>query len=96
MKMIVRCISLVSYSIRINGVLGKSFIPTRGLRQGDPLSPFLFLIVSEALTGLLNMATDKKNKTGVKIGKRGPRITHLFFTDDSMILEEPGDEMLPF
>ncbi|WRX28209.1 Reverse transcriptase domain - like 10 [Theobroma cacao] len=80
-----RCISSVSYSILVNGVPSESFLPSRGLRQVDTLSPFLFVIASEALSGLLNIAVANKRLMGLKVGRGGPNVTHLFFADDSMI-----------
>ncbi|KAL4279693.1 hypothetical protein GQ457_03G016790 [Hibiscus cannabinus] len=57
--LILRCISSVSFTIRINGVLSSEFFPSRGLRQGDPLSPFLFLLCTQALSALLNADCSK-------------------------------------
>jgi hypothetical protein len=50
---IMACVTTVSYSIKFNGTLLEAFSPFRGLRQGDPLSPFLFLLMADGLSALL-------------------------------------------
>ncbi|GMI87604.1 hypothetical protein HRI_002429700 [Hibiscus trionum] len=82
---ILHCVSSVSYSVVLNGIVGQKFIPLRGLRQGDPLSPFLFLICSERLSSLLRQAV---GSVGVRIARGAPIVSHLFFADDSLIFGE--------
>jgi hypothetical protein len=55
------------------------------LRQGDPLSPYLFLMCAEGLSALLRKAEGESLIRDISICRRGPRISHLFFADDSII-----------
>ena len=85
-NLIMKCVSTVEYRVRINDEETESFKPTRGLRQGDPLSPYLFLLCTEGLTALLAHAEEIGNISGVKVCKEAPTITNLLFADDSLIL----------
>lgn len=74
------CVTTVSYSLLINDQPTSFIRPTRGLRQGDPLSPYLFLLCIEILARRLTlMAYDKKSRLGVKPSPHGPLILALFF-----------------
>uniref|UniRef100_A0A2N9GZI9 Reverse transcriptase domain-containing protein n=1 Tax=Fagus sylvatica TaxID=28930 RepID=A0A2N9GZI9_FAGSY len=84
-KIMMECISTVSYSILINGEPHGYIKPSRGLRQGDPLSPYLFLFCAEGLHSLLQQAKNEGNMCGVSISRCGPKLTHLFFADDSLL-----------
>ena len=65
--LIMQCVSTVTYSALLNGE-PKGFIrPSRGLRQGDPLSPFLFLFCAEGLNALLNKAADNGDIKGLSL-----------------------------
>ncbi|GMI86859.1 hypothetical protein HRI_002355200 [Hibiscus trionum] len=84
-SLILRCISSVTYSVNFNGRLSETFSPTRGVRQGDPLSPYLFLFCAEGLSSLLHNARVSRLITGAKTGRSGIPISHLFFADDSIL-----------
>lgn len=61
------CITTVRFVVKFNGTLLDTFAPTRGLRQGDPLSPFLFLFVADGLLLLLDEKVNQGNLTPVKV-----------------------------
>jgi hypothetical protein len=79
------CISSSSFSILINGSSFGFFSPKRGLRQGDPLSHFLFILSAEVLSRLLFKEEAAGNIKGLKISKTTPAIHHLLFADDLLI-----------
>ena len=79
------CISTTSYLVLINGEPHGDIIPTRGLRQGDPLLPYLFLMCIEGLNGLIKKVATCGDIWGVLICQNGPQPTHLLFADDSLI-----------
>ena len=79
------CVSTVCYSVHFNGVPSHSFSPSRGLRQGDPLSPYLFLLVVDGLSSLLRRYESVGQIGGLKICRHAPSITHLLFVDDSLL-----------
>jgi hypothetical protein len=83
---VMRCVTTANYRIKVNGQATKVFSPTRGLRQGDPLSPYLFVICAEGLTALLKEAEGRGVLSGLKICPRAPSLSHLFFADDSVML----------
>ncbi|XP_045797508.1 uncharacterized protein LOC123891638 [Trifolium pratense] len=82
---IMKCVSTVKFSILIDGYPSQEFCPQRGLRQGDPLSPYLFIICANVLSGLISRAQQEKLIHGVKISQGAPEISHLLFADDSLI-----------
>jgi len=74
------CISTTSFSVLLNGSPFSLFSPSRGLRQDDPLSPFLFIIGSEVISRLLY-----SNLRGFKIARSCAPLNHLLFADDLVI-----------
>ena len=83
--LIMHCITSVSYSILVNGVAYGSIIPTRGLHQGDPILPYIFLLCADGFSSLINEAARNHRISGVSICRGCPKITHLFFVDDSLL-----------
>lgn len=82
------CISSAGVSILVNGSPTPQFTPEKGLRQGDPLSPFLFNIVTEGLNVLLTRAKDMGLIRGIKVGSGGVVLSHLLFANDTIIFCE--------
>nr|XP_023894138.1 uncharacterized protein LOC112006071 [Quercus suber] len=83
--LVMECITTVTYSILINGEPMGDIKPSRGIRQGDPLSPYLFLVCSEGLHRMIQRAACNGDIKGVSICRNGPKLTHLFFADDSLL-----------
>ena len=83
-RLIMSCITSVSYSLLINGVAFGNIIPLRGLRQ-DPLSPYLFLLCADDFFSLISKAVRNQMLSGLSICRGCPKITHIFFADDSLL-----------
>ncbi|GLT98279.1 hypothetical protein SLE2022_157910 [Rubroshorea leprosula] len=81
------CLSSATVSVLVNGSPTKEFSMGMGLRQGDPLSPYLFIIVAEGLHALLAEAERKNLFKGVTTSTNAP-ISHLQFADDTVLLSE--------
>jgi hypothetical protein len=79
------CITSPSFSILLNGSPFGLVFPARGLRQGDPLSPFLFILGSEVFSRLLSKAEAAGSLKGMKIARHCSAISHLLFADDLLI-----------
>lgn len=80
-----RCVKSVSYAFKFNGIVTNKIYPSRGLRQGDPLSPYIFVICTQGLSAMLKAYHMQGLIKGVRMATRGPTITHLFFADDSLV-----------
>jgi len=84
-SLVMACVRSVTYSVLVNGQPYGKISPSRGLRQGDPLSPYLFLIVAEGLSSLMAKAEAENCITGVPVAADGFRLSYLFFAGDSLL-----------
>jgi ribonuclease HI len=82
---IMMCVESVDYSVIVNEEMVGPIIPGRGLRQGDPLSPYLFIICAEGLSALIRQAEARGDIHGTKICRNAPIISHLLFADDCFL-----------
>uniref|UniRef100_A0A803PA42 Reverse transcriptase domain-containing protein n=1 Tax=Cannabis sativa TaxID=3483 RepID=A0A803PA42_CANSA len=83
--LIFACISTAKFQFNLNGKVVGNVIPSRGIRQGDPLSPYLFLLCAEGFSSLLHQQERNNAIVGFKVARRAPAISHLLFADDSFL-----------
>jgi hypothetical protein len=84
-RLILKCVTSVRFSVRVNGELLPFFTPSRGLRQGDPMSPYLFLLCAEGFTSLLKFFGGNYVDRVIRVSFQSPWVNHLLFADDSLI-----------
>lgn len=80
-RLVMKCLTTVTYSVIINRNPVGCIRPTRGIRQGDSLSPYLFLLCVEVL-----VSNSTRQNVLALSGGGGPKLNHLFFADDNLIL----------
>uniref|UniRef100_A0A2N9ERH6 CCHC-type domain-containing protein n=1 Tax=Fagus sylvatica TaxID=28930 RepID=A0A2N9ERH6_FAGSY len=85
---VLECVSTSSFSILVNGGQLENFKPSRGIRQGDPLSPYLFILCMEYLSLKILEACDSNSWKAIKASRTGPSFSHLFFADDLLLCTE--------
>jgi hypothetical protein len=84
-SLMMACVRSVRYQVRFNSEETDLFVPTRGLRQGDPLPPYLFLLCVEGLSSLLLHEEEVGGIDGVRVCRNASSVSHLLFADDSLI-----------
>ena len=85
-RLIMQCVSTVQITLLLNRGMCSSFCPSRGLRHGDPLSPYLFILGNEVLLRLINREIQHGSLTGVKIGSSTSPISKLCYVDDVILI----------
>ena len=93
-KLIMSCVSSSSASIQVNGHRTNPFRPTRGIRQGDPLSPYLFILCLEYLSRKIHEACFHKDWKPFKLRGGETEISHLLFADDIILFGEANQNTL--
>jgi hypothetical protein len=87
-NLIMKCVESVSFSVKINGRFSDMFKPSRGIRQGDPLSPYLFLLCGEGLSSMLKFCGQQFLSKGIRVGIHAPWVSHLLFADDCLVFTQ--------
>ena len=93
-KWIMEYLTTVQYTILVNGSISMSFKPGKGLRQGGPLSPYLFFMCANILTLFLQKEEHDKLINGVKVGRNWCYFTHLLFADDFLFFFKKDNQFL--
>lgn len=79
------CVSLVSYTIRFNGISSTPFTLSCGLCHGNPLSPYLFLFVADGLSALTNKKVSNGSLEDLRVCRGAPGVSHLLFADHTLL-----------
>ena len=94
-KWIEHCISTVKFSVQISREPNGFFLSLKGLRQGDPLSPFLFIVAMEGMSNLFNKARRKKWIKGFQLSETNSlEVTHLQYADNTLVFCETKEEQV--
>ncbi|KAH9708700.1 reverse transcriptase domain-containing protein [Citrus sinensis] len=91
-ELILLCVSTVTYKVIQGNKEVGPIVPSRGLRQGDPLSPYLFIICAEGLSSLLRKQERAGLMHGVRVARGAPIVTHLFFVDDCFLFFHANEQ----
>ncbi|XP_056692079.1 uncharacterized protein [Spinacia oleracea] len=92
--LILNCVASPSTSVIINGKPSPTFKTSRGIRQGDPISPYIFIICMEYLSDLITEAASEGKWKPFCLRKNGIPITHLMFADDLLLFGDTSPSTL--
>lgn len=81
------CVTSVSYSVLVNADNVRPIQLGRGLGQGDPLSPYLIILIIEGIPNLIKGVIAWSDLYGAQICREAPNVSHLFFADDYFFLQ---------
>lgn len=89
---IMECVTIASVNVFVNGSPSGEFKLERGIRQGDPLSPFLFLVATEGLNLLTKRAVERGLLKACKVGRERVEVSHIQYADDWLFMVEGNRE----
>ena len=92
-KLIISCISTSSLSVLVNGCALDPFSPSKGIRQGDPLSPYLFILCMEYLGFLIEEKCSNSSWCSLKASCGNIKISNIFFADDLILFAKATNEI---
>ena len=78
------CVSTMRYNVLVNGMEVGPIVPKRGLQQGDPLSPYLFILYVEGLSSFIKRVESEGLLHGCRVSRIGPSVSHLLFADNGL------------
>lgn len=91
-SLIWHCISSPTMQVLWNGEALEEFTPSRGIRQGDPISPYLFVLCIERLFQAIETKVNEGRWIPIQVSRGGPKISHLAFADDLIFFTEASIE----
>jgi len=87
-NLIMHSVTSVETNVKWNGARTEYFRPQRGIRQGDLISPYLFVMCIDKLSHLISHAVETREWKALRAKRRGPIVSHLMFVDDMLIFSE--------
>lgn len=88
------CVTTVQTNAMWNGCRSPFFNPQRGIGQGDPISPYIFVLCMDKLSHLISQKVDSGDWAPLKAGKSGLRLSHLMFADDLLLFGEATNNQM--
>ncbi|MCH81151.1 putative non-LTR retroelement reverse transcriptase, partial [Trifolium medium] len=93
-NVIMHSVTSVETNVKWHGARAEFFRPQRGIRQGDPISPYLFVLCMDKLSHLIMHEVDNGNWKAMKVGRNGPVVSHLMFADDLLLFGEATERQM--
>ncbi|MCH82717.1 putative ribonuclease H protein, partial [Trifolium medium] len=93
-NVIMHSVTSVETNVKWHGARADYFRPQRGIRQGDPISPYIFVLCMYKLSHLITQAVEEGRWKTLRAGRNGPMVSHLMFADDLLLFGEANDRQM--